>query len=113
MQIGCFNYSQIYDAQWLLFLQGNGCYCMLFDTCRCDLFQTGCMIGEINKIEVVDGLGSFLSGCLMYAIRKTQYITVYCLNLQLVCNQGNHYVVETTNLLLQWHPLLLGESAQV
>ena len=71
------------------------------------------MIGEINKIEVVDGLGSFLSGCLMYAIRKTLYITVYCLNLQLVCNQGNHYVVETTNLLLQWHPLLLGESAQV
>ena len=25
------------DVQWLLYLQDCGCYCMLFDTSRCDL----------------------------------------------------------------------------
>ena len=27
------------DVQWLLYLQDHGCYCMLFDTSRCDPFQ--------------------------------------------------------------------------
>ena len=46
-------------------------------------FKDACMI--------TDGLRSFLSGCLMQ--NKP-------LSLQLVCNHGNHSVVETTNLFL-------------
>ena len=51
--------SQMFSGYYL---QDNG---MLFDTCRCDLFQR-CMIS--------DSLRSFLSGCLMQLANK-QYIT--------------------------------------
>ena len=48
--------------------------------------------------QVVEGLGSFLSGCLMQLAKYT--IHNHALSLQLVCNQGNHSVVKTTNLFL-------------
>ena len=28
--------QSFFTVQWLLYLQDNGCYCMLFDTSRCD-----------------------------------------------------------------------------
>ena len=62
------------DVQWLLYLQDNGYYCMLFDTCRCDLFQR-CMIS--------DGLGSFLSGCVMQLVNNT-YHSLFSLSVAMV-----------------------------
>ena len=56
--------------------------CMLFDICRCDLFQ---------RHMISDGLGSLPSGCLMQLANKP-------LSLQLVCNYGNHSVAKTANL---------------
>ena len=54
----------------LLYLQDY--YCMLFDACRCDLFQRCTISGYyIYKIEVAEGLGSFLSGCLMQFAKYT------------------------------------------
>ena len=48
----------------------------------------------ICKIEVVEGLGSFLSGCVMQLAKYT--IHNHCLIMQ----PDNHSVIKTTNLFL-------------
>ena len=48
----------------------------------------------IYKIEVVEGLGSFLSGCLMQLARYTTH------NHCLISLSVYHSVVKTTNLFL-------------
>ena len=70
----------------------SACMHALGCTCRCDLFQR-CMISGyyIYKIEAVDALGSFLSGCFMQLANKP-------LSLLATSCKGNHSVI---NLFLQ------------
>ena len=87
------------DVQWLLYLQDHSCYCMLFDTYRCDPFQIfsgyylqdhGCnMVWEDSPVVVL---------CNQQNLKKN--ITM---SLQLVCNQGNHSVIKVTGYCLLIH----------
>ena len=88
------------DVQWLLYLQDHSCYCMLFDTSRCDHFtDVQCMITDY-KILVVRWSGK-LPLWLCYAINKIYITTASSAN----WNQGNHSVVKTTTWFLQYlHP---------
>ena len=62
----------------------------------------------IYKIEVVEGVGGFLSLWLSYAISKTMIHTIHNLSDQLVCKQGNHSVVNNQFVFAVWGKPLCG-----
>ena len=51
---------------------------------------------------LLDGLGSFLSSCLMQSARSI--IHNHCFDLQLICSQGNHSVLKTNKTSARYFP---------
>ena len=54
----------------------------------------------VSVLWLQDKLGGCLSGCLVQLLSNNNKKKTP--SLQLVCNQGNHSVVKTTNLFLQY-----------
>ena len=57
--------------------------------------------GSPGSYSTEEELGSCILGYLMQLDFPTKAKLSYPLSLQLVCNQGNHFVVKTTTLFLQ------------
>ena len=104
------NLSQIFSGYYT-YVQGHRCYCKLFDTNRCSVVtncnhQSSKAVGykvivviDTSK-TLVDRWSGKLPLWLSYAVSKIYTIRSQSQFLQLVCNQGNHSVVKTTNLFL-------------